>query len=311
MIRDLDETLKQLLIQNGGLDPATVDIRFDAPSRVLSAAITRPTVNLYLYDVRENVELREMRWDTERDGNRKVRIKRLPLQMDLSYSITCWASATEDQHQLLWRVLETLSRNSPLPNDLLQGDLQGQIHQVQTKVAQPDGVLKNPADLWAAMKTEPAPYINLVVTLDLDLDEEITTPLVFARVLKTSQLEAQSDTEKAKYGLPPGQSAWEASPIRFGGVVHSTDGQSIKGASIRLLGKQTDGNPLQVGPTIQTDEFGRYVFTGVPAGQYTLVIEVPGQAPQQRPLNVAVRHRGELLPELVHEVEVSMLEKPA
>jgi hypothetical protein len=306
MIRELDDTLKQLLIQKGGLDPAAVDIRFDAPSRDQSAAPTHPTVNLYLYDVHENVELREMRWDTEREGNRKVRIKRVPLRMDLSYSVTCWASAPEDQHQLLWRVLETLSRNSPLPDDLLQGDLKEQVHQVQTRVAQPDGVLKNPADLWSALKTEPAPSINLVATLDLDLDKDTITPLVFARVVKLSQLKAQAEMEGPKDELMPAQIDWEAGPVRLGGVVESTDGQLIDRASVRLLAKQADGKPVQVGPTVQTDESGRYVFSQVPAGQYMLVVEVAGQAPQQQPLNVAVLPRGQPLPELLHEVEVKM-----
>ena len=307
MIRELDETLKQLLIQKGGLDPATVDIQFKAPSQYQSAPVTRPTVNMYLYDVRENVELREMRWDTERDGNRKVRIKRLPLRMDLSYSVTCWASAAEDQHQLLWRVLETLSRNSPLPDDLLQGDLKGQIHQVQTKVAQPNGVLKNPAEMVTPVDT--APSINLVATLDLDLDQENTTPLVFARVVKTNLRMAKGETDRALEELPQGLAGWETGRIRFGGVVHSTDGEPLKGASIRLLGKQTDGNPVQVRPTIQTDGSGHYILSDVPVGQYTLVVEVPGGTPQHRPLIVGAIRQGEPLPELTHEIEVNMAER--
>ena len=58
MIQDIDETLKELLVQRGGVDTASIDIRFEMPNREWSAAITKPTINLFLYDIRENHELR-------------------------------------------------------------------------------------------------------------------------------------------------------------------------------------------------------------------------------------------------------------
>ena len=54
MISDLNETIKQLLIKKGAFDPAEVDIRFETPSREWSASISKPTVNAYLCDIREN-----------------------------------------------------------------------------------------------------------------------------------------------------------------------------------------------------------------------------------------------------------------
>ena len=118
MINDLDESLKQLLIQKAGLDPSEVDISFDIPTRdwATSSATTRPTVNLYLFDIRENRALRELDWDSEPNHNGAVQTNRLPLRIDLSYMVTCWTSAAEDQHRLLWQVLETFFRNSPLPS---------------------------------------------------------------------------------------------------------------------------------------------------------------------------------------------------
>ena len=116
MLNDLDETLKQLLIQKAGLDPAHMDIIFDIPTRDWATqAVTRPTVNLYLFDIRENLERREMAWEAETSGNGRMRLKRRPVRVDLSYMITCWTTATEDQHRLLWGVLETLFRHSPCP----------------------------------------------------------------------------------------------------------------------------------------------------------------------------------------------------
>src|SRR6184192_2726976 len=135
MINDLDETLRTLLVDKAGLEPDEVDISFEIPTREWSTS-TRPTVNLYLYDIRENTKLRETYWDEESRGNGEVVLKRLPLRIDLSYMITCWTGAVEDQHLLLWKVLETFIRNSPLPGDVLQGKLKDVTNPIRTEVAQ-------------------------------------------------------------------------------------------------------------------------------------------------------------------------------
>ena len=184
MIHALDVALQQLLIQKGELDPARIDIRFDAPTRERYAAVNTPTVNLYLYDLRENLELREMNWDTERVNQQLVRIKRRPLRMDLAYAVTCWATDVQDQHRLLWRVLETLFRHSPLPDEFHTGELSNLLHAVQLKVAQPDGGMKNLGDLWGTLQVEYPPAISLIATLDLDLNQVITEPMVLTRTLQ-------------------------------------------------------------------------------------------------------------------------------
>ena len=69
MISDLDETIKQLLIKKGGLDGGTVDISFEIPNREWSASISKPRINLYLYDIRENHNLRGTEWSVTKNQN--------------------------------------------------------------------------------------------------------------------------------------------------------------------------------------------------------------------------------------------------
>ena len=78
MINDLDETIKQLLIKRGALDPAEIDINFETPDREWSASISKPTVNIYLYDMRENHQLRSTEWTVTRDGNGNATKNELP-----------------------------------------------------------------------------------------------------------------------------------------------------------------------------------------------------------------------------------------
>jgi hypothetical protein len=69
MISDVDETIKQILIKEGKLDPAEVDIVFDMPDREWSGSISKPTVNIYIYDIRENTEFRRNGRIVEGDDN--------------------------------------------------------------------------------------------------------------------------------------------------------------------------------------------------------------------------------------------------
>ena len=121
MISDLDETIKQLLIKKGGIDPSAVDIEFKTPNREWSASISKPTINAYLYDIRENHALRGTEFSVSRDDNGHATRKKNPSRIDLSYLITAWTSDIVDEHHLLWNALATLFRYPELPDDILQG----------------------------------------------------------------------------------------------------------------------------------------------------------------------------------------------
>ncbi len=306
MINDLDETLKKLLVSKAGLDPAEVDISFDIPTRDWSTPVTRPTVNLYLYDLRENRQLRETFWDDEVGEDGRVNMKRRPLRIDLSYMITCWTSSAEDQHRLLWRVVETFFRFSPIPDEVLVGDLKQLIHPVRTDVAQPDGVLKNVSDFWGALENQLRPSVSLVVTLDLDLEQILTSPMVLARALKFGTPAIKPGPFGDETIIPQLVPGWEVGTVRLGGEVHNKKGQPVASASVRLVSVQADGQPVQVGPTIQTGVDGRYIFPAVPTGNYTFVVELPNQNPVQVPVKLDVGERGQAVPELAFPVEVPM-----
>ena len=126
MISDLDETIKQLLIKKGAFDMTNVDISFETPDREWSASISKPTVNFYLYDIRENHQLRRTEWITGKDENGIAHKKKNPSRIDLSYLVTVWTSDIGDEHRLLWHTLLTLSRYPTLPEELLSGHLAGQ-----------------------------------------------------------------------------------------------------------------------------------------------------------------------------------------
>jgi hypothetical protein len=180
MLADLDETIRQILIRDVPLDLADVDISFDAPDREWSGRLSRPTVNCYLYDVRENHEFRETDWEVQRTNEGVVRHK-APLRIDVSYQVTVWARGAEDEHGLLWRVLSALLRKPILPADILQGELKDQPFPIPARSAQPELGPKNAAELWQALDNRIRPGLTYVVTLALSPDVRSASPLVFTR----------------------------------------------------------------------------------------------------------------------------------
>src|SRR3972149_6110777 len=95
MLADLDESLRGLLkreLARHGFDG--VDIVFDAPAKEWSATLSTPTVNLFLYDLRESQDFRPIDWEPHRDEN-GLRELRPPLRVDVSYAVTAWTRAGE------------------------------------------------------------------------------------------------------------------------------------------------------------------------------------------------------------------------
>ena len=267
MFADLDESIRQLLIQRGNLDSGEVDIAFDLPSREWAAGVSKPTLNLYLYDIRECYDLKNPAPWVTRQGPNNTAIKSRPdVRVDLTYCVTAFANAVEDEHRLLTRALITLFQNPNLPPELLQGAVAGQ--EIRTFTAQPDGVMQSPADFWGALDNDMKPSIDYRVTLRIDLSQEIPVGLAltsqFKLGLKVNGNEAVSVVEL---------------PMQIGGTIHQSDHpeQGIPGASVTLLERGLDAT---------TDERGRYTFSGVPAGSYTLVVLAPGVDEQRREIQV-------------------------
>src|SRR5919206_1353422 len=104
MLADLDETIRTMLkrdLDRHGFDG--VEIVFDAPSKEWSATLSSPTVDCFLYDLREAVDRRPVDW--YQDGNNGRREIRPPMRLDASYAVTAWTRAVEDEHRLLSQVL--------------------------------------------------------------------------------------------------------------------------------------------------------------------------------------------------------------
>jgi len=178
VIRDLDLTIRELLESQAlpGSELAGADIVFDLPDDRWRSRLHSLTVNCYLYDVRENLELRTQEPLMVRTPDRS-RASRLvpPARIDCSYCITAWSTASDDpvleEHRLLSQVLRILLRNPTIPAAALQGSLADQIPPYPTVIAAADG-MKNQPDFWGALDQQLKPSLSYVITLAMMLEDE-------------------------------------------------------------------------------------------------------------------------------------------
>jgi hypothetical protein len=194
MIHDLDQTLAALLKREmPGRDQITVS--FAAPDDQFT--VKPPAVDLFLYDLRENLELRSNDEVIDRHNDGTATRFQPPVRVDASYLITAWPGgaggqndSSEDEHRLLGAVMRTLLRFRKLPRELLKGSLANQELPLPVTTLQP-GRLQSLGEFWQALGGKPKAALNYMVTLSIDVYEPEVLPLVIEKEIRL-QLNAEA-----------------------------------------------------------------------------------------------------------------------
>ncbi|EST37007.1 hypothetical protein N566_15365 [Streptomycetaceae bacterium MP113-05] len=165
MIHEVDESLRALF-RAGALEGAQVQVAFEAPNREWAAKVNAPTVNVFLYDIREDLFRRERGMRNEYDDEGFVVARRRPPRyFKLSYLITAWTKRAEDEHRLLSSLLACLLGHEALPREHLGGALAEFGAGVWLTVGLPPPQDRSFADVWSALGGELKPSLDLVVSV--------------------------------------------------------------------------------------------------------------------------------------------------
>src|ERR1700736_5863184 len=166
MIQDVDESLRAL-VKRDALNGSKADVAFDAPTKDWSSRRNTPTVDLYLYDIREDLEQREVMWEDIRGDARDPRLiterRPPPRRFRLSYLVTAWTQRPEDEHRLLSAVLGCFIRSDALPREVYQGGLVDQADTLRVTVGQPLPKDRQLSDVWSALGGELKASLDLVI----------------------------------------------------------------------------------------------------------------------------------------------------
>lgn len=194
MIDDLDTTLEVLLKRE--LPTWLVDqvaISFATPDEEFPpTTVPLPAINLFLYDVRENRDLRSNEWLIERHNDGRVTRQRAPTRVECSYLITAWANTNshttaQEEHRILGAVMQVLLRHPSLPNAVLQGALKDQQPALPTTSLQ-TGRLQSPVDFWQALGGKPKAALHCTVTISVAAQEPVEGgPPVVDKVIRIKQ----------------------------------------------------------------------------------------------------------------------------
>jgi hypothetical protein len=165
---EVDEALRALVraeVRGSG----EVEVAFDAPTREWAARRNAPTINLYLYDIREDLRRRERGLVNSYDDQGAIVERRHPPRhFKVTYLITAWTQRPEDEHRLLSTLLYAFLRNESLPPELLTGRLAEIGLPVEVSVALPPPEDRSFADVWSALGGELKPSLDVVVTAPVD-----------------------------------------------------------------------------------------------------------------------------------------------
>src|SRR5664280_1546460 len=162
MIEEVDETLRGL-IRTEVLSGSQVEVSFDAPTKDWAARRNAPTINLYLYDIREDVARRDAAWAPIYAQEGYVTGHRPPPRhYKLQYMVTAWTQRPEDEHRLLSACLGAFLRHETLGPSEMTGALAEQPLPAMVSVALPLGPDRSIADVWSALGGELKPSLDLV-----------------------------------------------------------------------------------------------------------------------------------------------------
>jgi hypothetical protein len=170
MIQDVDETLLAL-VRSEALAGAAIEVAFDAPTRDWVARRNGPTVDLYLYDIREDMARRDVQWEPVMDAAGRVTERRPPARrFKLAYMVTAWTQRPEDEHRLLSDLLGCFIRHERIAPADCAGALADQRIALIVSTALPLGSDRSIADIWSALGGELKPSIDLIVTAPFVVD---------------------------------------------------------------------------------------------------------------------------------------------
>lgn len=187
MIKDLDTSLKAMLKGEAvpGSELAIATISFAVPDKDWRGQGKGLELDVYLYRVIDNRELRsnERRPKYNLDGT--VTSELFPSRIECSYVISAWNKSTDvpgvekelQEHRLLSQVFYVLWRNPNMPAEYLFGLLANAEIALPVIAGESEDMAAKP-DFWSALETYVKPSITCRVTIALELDLDVTGPMM-------------------------------------------------------------------------------------------------------------------------------------
>ncbi|MEI6445483.1 MAG: Pvc16 family protein [Nostocales cyanobacterium ELA583] len=258
------QTLAEILAGGTSLI-STEQIDFSHPSHRREEG-AGPTLNLYVYDLRESKQMQHSGRQVERKSNNGLQsatVNWSPSWFDVSLLLTAWDRTALGEHHLLSEALNVLLRHRSLQEDFLLPELRGYGNLSMTVALDPPIEV---GSLWSALNVPLRAGLFLTVTAPLE-PQSATVPLVWERIFN---LQNQFPAN--------GNSSVATRRVATAGVVKSAlSNKVLVDAKISVL--KTEKSAV-------SNQEGLFFFEDLRIGNYVLTINCPGYLP--RDVNVLV-----------------------
>lgn len=193
MLELLDAGIESFLRAAASLSSTDVDVSFEPPDREWSGKLTRPTVNVFLWDIKRSTRSQSGVETLVQDGV-TVRRPALPI-LEMRYVITTWTSEHSDERAVLSAVMRALLRYQRVPMTYLPDEIQ--------YLGEPDLTLASSGeehvDVFKALEGQLKPSINAVMYTKFDLDSaEPVAPPVREIGIRTGRIGSAFDPERRR-----------------------------------------------------------------------------------------------------------------
>jgi len=163
VIHEVDEAIRRLFAA-GDVPGEQGELAFEAPTTDWTSRRNGPTVNVFLYDIREDLTRRRAgAAEVHGEDGELLGWRGVARWFELSYLVTAWTSRPQDEHRLLSQALSCLVRVERLEPGWLTGSLAEMGLSVALQVAGPVTEGGAASDVWSALGGELKPAINLKV----------------------------------------------------------------------------------------------------------------------------------------------------
>jgi hypothetical protein len=203
MIHDVDETLRTI-VRRDVINGADIEVLFEAPTKDWASRRNTPTIDIYLYDIREDMRRRHAgEVFVRNEQGRKTGATPPPRSFKLSYLVTAWTQRPEDEHRLLSAMLMCFLRNDRIPQEWIAGMLGEQGWPIDVTIALPPPEDRALSDVWSALGGELKPSLDLVCSVPFDLGRlaDVATLVEAPPSFRFSGPESQEDDVHGR--MPP------------------------------------------------------------------------------------------------------------
>lgn len=236
----------------------------------------KPTLNMFLTEIKENRDFRRASWDTIPLPDRTTVLSMPPAYFDCLYLVSAWSPAQDSpmvspamqEHQTLGEALRVFIRNPDLvPNSLgITGGVVFTNAHIYFTVGPPEAA-RMANELWQTMQLPWKATVSLIVTAPVDpLFDAAPSPLMVTFVQRFGGVNsAPADFEEL---------------IQIGGwVLKKADDSPIANATVTRV---------DTGEQTMTDVLGQFTFTGLHRGMQTFSAAAAGMSTLEKTINIPV-----------------------